>query len=520
VRRFLRELTDFEKAKEGQREIDKLARESGKPDIDDDQVAVAKQICDDTLRSVLDKPDDLPSTPRLADGNVYDLVKEHVRQLVPDINRAVPSLAFGASELVETRAATGDKPAEKTRKLTAGRFRGIFESYLLAKTGLDLKIVLKENTVTKVEISNFLLVMVGGGSRLWDLAMTNAGVAAAEFDTLRPLLRAELRTLGTKTIYVGPDEKGSTTIIPVWESGKFAFNSRFIAYVKAMAALSATKDRPSDLPKARHYIDYKDTTLKQLGVRIGRYGDKNQKASDRESHHTTQFLLIEYFRNKSDGENQPFPTKLKASFAGLGVQYSGAQSVRLKPTTRPAIEFAKLDTGSRGEAMPAILLARSTHRGANLHIEGAAPEDYGDSGGAVTQGNALNNEYLRQLAAQDKRLRDAVQSRNDADFQAYVVDKSVPVVSSQVYTAVQGTYGKMHEKMLNALERGLRDKELEYYDGIVSANHVKEKGTPGEHLDPEYELTPDQMETVHKAAEENNDKLMRDAGWLEPGAAP
>jgi hypothetical protein len=511
VRRFLRELTDVEKAKQAQREIDREALTGGKPDIDDDQLAIGTSIWD-SVRKMISAGKLPTSAPNLED--IRSDFMSYFDGIAPDVGKVVPQIAFGVSEPV-TEKAEGDNPPVTKRKLEPKRFVGGIEDYLLAKAGIVCSIKLnKENKAESAEIKNLLLEMVGSGSKLWTLAMSNASIPASDFEELRPLLRAKLRELNTKTSYIEIRASGFPALMHIWESSKFAFNSSFVDEVKQQAALSKIKDRPHDLPRYSDYIDYKSKAGGQIGVRIGKYGDSNQHGPDRESHHTTQFLLIEYFRNKSD--NQPFPPKLRKDFNTLGISFSGSNAVRFKPPVGQAVEFEKLDIGSRGEAMPAILLSRPTHRGANLHVSGARADDFPDGGIPVTQGDKVHSTFLTELrAAGAGKIADAYPA-DIATLQNHVTTVGATVAGTQVYKAIQSTYGWMHNHMLQALEQGLRKNERDYYEEIVTPNHTDKKGQPDEHLNLDYDLQPDQMEPVYSAAEDNNDKVMRSMGWLEP----
>jgi hypothetical protein len=509
VRRFLRELTDVEKAKQAQREIDREAASGGKPAIDDDQVTIGKGIWEDTRKMISNG--ELPtSSPNLV--AVRSDFQSYFDGISGDVGRVVPQIAFGMSEVVKGKA-EGDKPALSTRKLEPKRFVAGLEDYLLAKAGIVTSIRLdKAGKVESVEVKTLLLEMIGSGSNLWTLAMSNAGIPASQFDELRPELRAKLRELNTKTSFVEVRASGFPELLSVWESGKFAFHKNFVKEVQDKVALSKIKDRPHDLPKYSHYIHHKDKATGQLGVRIGKYSDSNQRnLPDRESHHTTQFLLIEYFRNKSD--LQPFPPKLRKGFRDLGVAFSGSNSTKFTSTVGPVINFADLDVGTRGEAMPAILISRPTHRGANLHVSGAQADDFPDGGIPVTQGDKVHSTFLSKLPA---GIVSAYQPSKEQELDNYVNSVGKAGATEQVYKAINGTYGWMRDYMMEALERGLRANERDYYEEIVGVNHTLHKGQPDEKLDPDYDLQPDHMEPIFSAAEDNNDTVMKAAGWIAP----
>jgi hypothetical protein len=140
--------------------------------------------------------------------------------------------------------------------------------------------------------------------------------------------------------------------------------------------------------------------------------------------------------------------------------------------------------------MPAILISRPTHRGAALHVSGAEADDFPTGGIPVTQGGKVHSTFNNKLV----------------EAGASGIANAGP---DQLYRAIQDTYGWMHRYMMAALFKGLRENELIYYGEIVAGPHTKDG-----HLDPDYVTWPDQMAPVFNAAQDNNDKVMSEKGWV------
>ena len=507
VRRLLRKLTDLGTAKEAQREIEKRA--GVRPDLDDDQIAVGEAIWRDArdLLKVAALPDSQPNLQA-----VGDLFRAYFNGVADSIGQVVPQIAFAISEPVKEDKDTppDQKPSERKRKVDPKKFTGALEDYLLARSGIVTRIKLdKAGNVSSAEIRTLLLSEVAGGARLWDEAISRSGITApAEVEELRPLLRAKLRELSTKTTFVQMREDGFPELLYVWTSRQFAFHPSLVAQARKQAELNKIKGRPDDLPPKREYTKYDDKTTGQIGLRVGKYGDANhRKIPHRDSHHTTQFLLIEYFRNKSGGTNKPFPKPAASAFGSLGVKFRGNESLRFEGST--TIEFEKLGRGDRGDEMPSILIARPVHHGSNLHVSGAEADDFqaDDSGRIpVTQGDKVHETFVARLKA-------AGGPDHPGKMDTHITRVGQDAARNQLFEAIQDTYTWMHRHMMPALEKGLRGNERNYYDAIVREKHLKTVNGVSQ-IDPDYDLQPEELQPVYAAALSNNDKIMEREGWV------
>src|SRR5262249_49105134 len=139
------------------------------------------------------------------------------------------------------------------------------------------------------------------------------------------------------------------------------------------------------------------------GLRIGKHGDLKARPSDerkaRDSHHLTQFLLVEYLRERKF--RKPFPKLSKSAESKLGITrkqglideidlnpYSKFNLYDLDPTHAN-------DADHRGDGMPALMLARETHMRGGLHVKGEVEE--GDEGGKSSQGITVDNKFQAAL---------------------------------------------------------------------------------------------------------------------------
>ena len=505
VRRLLRKLTDIGTAKEAQREIERRA--GAKPDLEEKEIAVGESIWRDTrkLLTTAKLPD---SQPNLQE--VETIFRNYFNGVAGDIGKVVPQIAFAISEPVkeDKDRPPDEKPSERKRKVNPKKFAGALEDYLLARSGIVTRIKLdKDGNVASVDIKTLLLSEVGAG-HLWDAALSRSGITTAEeVQDLQPLLRAKLRELSTKTTFVQMRDSGFPELLFVWESKKFAFHRTLLELVREQARLKKIKGQPDDLPPVKRYLAYDDKTP-DIGLRVGKYGDSNHRSiAHRDSHHTTQFLLIEYFRNKSSGNNQPFPKKAIPAFTTLGVKFRGNEALRFEATSR--IEFEKLGRGDRGDEMPAILIARPVHQKSNLHVSGAEADDFapGEDGRIpVTQGEKVHEKFLA-------KLKDAGGPPDPGQMDAHIAKFGADTARDQLFNAVQGTYGWMHQHMLPALEKALRGNERNYYDAIVREKHL-ETVDGNSQIHPDYDLQPDAMERIYSAALKKNDEVMEEEGWV------
>src|SRR5262249_4321801 len=157
------------------------------------------------------------------------------------------------------------------------------------------------------------------------------------------------------------------------ESSGFLIRRKVIDDAKDSVKNAAKKKgsilKSADLPSV---TDYKKRTGPGVGLKIGKFSDKNQTGDDRgperDSHHITQFLLVQYFPNNARGTDY-------RPFRHVGDPKARARNDPVYPGLNAGTEvktFRKMNLDGlfqgRGGEMPVILLARPTHRYGKLHI--------------------------------------------------------------------------------------------------------------------------------------------------------
>jgi Novel toxin 14 len=359
-----------------------------------------------------------------------------------------------------------------------------------------------------------------GKTPLWDEAMKTKDLLAGGDDPQKTRLE-----LHARLAVMGPDAF-------IWKTGRseYRFSEEFIeAFAKYRASRKPdlVKNLPvkGSAPHESNPVAFKNeylnpTSQAGIGLRIGLHGGhsglEKQAGMDRESHHTTQYLLVQFFRNDN---------KIKAWSAGK--PYAGSGSKGIYPKTgvsrqyfegdsKPRIKLDELDkggSGKRGSSMPAILISADTHRRAQLHVEkeslwkdiGGDP-DSNDAQGRITQGYAIQAQWKR------KQLEHVGTHEDAADWEAKM---KLPGAADKLHEAMIGVYHWMHGLMLPALEKGLNTRELAYYRAIASRIPGAANPVTGE-LQAKYDLSPSDMHAVFLRAKRNNNDVMNAAGWRSP----
>jgi hypothetical protein len=396
--------------------------------------------------------------------------------------------------LAQQPTVTGKQKRKPQTELDFPRFVTLFEGALFGKTGIAAQITAKG--APAVAISKFEITYLHFGAirpdtkeatKLWELVTTNTSGLPA----VTP--KANLY----KEIYEWLHALGAQPFI--WELGKsqFRFSADFVeTFGKTRRTQIAGK-----VPKKIEYLD--DAPQGGVGLRIGKHA--GQKGEKRESHHTTQYLLIQFFRNDN---------KVKAWQSGRNYPGINAQRTEFKADGGTTLGLQNLDSDNskRGADMPAILIAADTHRRGQLHIEretqwsGSGDNPDSDPGqGRATQGFAIKGQFQRRLKAEFK-----VTDENATEWNKTIASVGNDAAARGIGKAMLGTYQWMHGIMMPALERALITRERAYYNALAARDgHTLASGR----LDPDYALTADDMKSVYGKALNNNNTIMGAAGW-------
>lgn len=426
--------------------------------------------------------------------------------------------AVGALAQKPLKGARGRRP--KT-ELDVPRFVTLLEALIFRKTGLAMQLKVKDGSPpvlqdVKVTYLHLGWILPGGVGKtpLWDKVMSTPGLVAGDDPAaLRLELHARLAVMAPEPF--------------IWKTSRreYRFSEDFVeafAKLRANRRKDLTKDLPPEGPAPpedpgivptfkNEYLN--PSTQKGIGLRIGLHGGhvvEKQAGLDRESHHTTQYLLVQFFRNDN---------RVPAWTAGNddpGIQPKhgkGRRYVQSKTTGRLELEdLDKGGPGKRGSHMPAILIAADTHRRGQLHVgratqwNGPDDPDSSDAQGRATQGYAISAEWKRQLIEQ-------FGTHHAADDWKTRISKT-PDAADKIHVAMTRTYHWMHRQMMPALESGLKLRELAYYRSVASRkpNAVDRSGK----LNTKYDLESSELHAVFARARRHNNEVMAAAGWKAP----
>jgi hypothetical protein len=450
------------------------------------------------------------------DSEIPAAIKDHILNGGPADNPNFTAIknAFediAEDSLRERKAKAGEVKEDQPQvvaHIDAQRFGVALGRYIFGRTGMLIKFEMApadekdestEITCSKLSLIYVHLPPVRGNHRLWTKAVEGlVGKNKEETD----LLADKEKLFRRMRLYL--ESKGPSP--GIWKPKSYGLQQRVLSdlveFVKAMAAGDADLT-PAELPGKKEYLDPTGSPgpTGHIGLRIGTYkNSKNQQGKDRESHHTTQFLLLEYFAHKNDTQKtddmKPFP--LIAKKADL---YPGLEATATNPTkfTGPTtMDIEGLVKGERGDAMPAILIARPTHRTGNLHVTTKA-DDLPDK--IDSQAGVVNFIFHEKLGGASSDYVKA-EKGGVADFEKFKLGETDDKVKMQIYVAMQGTYKWMRDFMRERLDNALPGIEMKYYNQLAEDGNKKDRLKPGE------------MALVGAAAKENNNVEMAKWGWV------
>ena len=383
------------------------------------------------------------------------------------------------------------------------------EGFILGKTGIalalklntrdaegpggkKLKTVKEDNPLAEIKILHIHLPYIAGQSPLWSMAINNTW--KDKDDKYKAKARANLRTI--------LDEWGIVT--GVWALfGKEYMFSIFIKNEVDKLIKADTSLDPADLPSWGDYASPDGS--EKIGVRISTYGDANQTGRGRESHHLTQYLLADYFTNSNESK-KPFLKDRDYP----GVEKSAGKVSTLSKTPGGLGEKIRvLDTkgkgdNDRGPDMPAISLARATHRGGRLHIS-PEPDDIEGATNHKAQSYALHNRFAGEIPAL---------LASDKEYQAFVAAKKPDGVADAIFNAAQHTYKFVEDYMSRQLKANMPRLEVDYYRGIAegTTKDLRDAANPDTPTKREHDFLA-KLSSVADEAKKRNTKGMADFGW-------
>ena len=510
--RFLRQLVDITAIEQEVAEIDESNATTGRRLIGRDVRAAVSHVAAN-LNTLFRRTgtNGVSTAPTGSFHDAREAISAHLQNWSTDIGEAVEDVAVRASYEAE-RARDGNPPR---MALDISDFTRGMERYIFGKTGILLDLEYQDRgsgrdatfasptaPYDRAQVKYVFLANVHGNTRLWQEALTHRGTAAGGRATTeiprderagwRTQIRAVLRDLGPSA--------------SVWASSAYCFAPSIFAAAETLTQLQQTLAIAGtlphgSLPSTSEYLNTAgtpaDSALGNLRLHLGKYGQKGaeQSGKERESHHITQYLLVEYFHNgegnstETNQDRKGFPLLSLDSEAygdDLVVNSSGV------PLRFRDVKIDELEQG-RGAKMPTILLARPTHRRGNLHINPNA-DDFNDAS-VSTQAGAINHIYKRALGDQAGLEHDVVAGTRP--YSAWEHHTLSGEYSNTIYNAMQQTYRFMCNFMQPRLRNSLITIERSYYNDL----HAQENPTA-----EEGPMTVDHMnEIANRAIAHNKD---------------
>jgi hypothetical protein len=430
-------------------------------------------------------------------ASVRGAIVTQVHRSQAQIKKAIPHIAIDAQrpdkEAMEAKVKADLKAgrkksiAKQVYQLDPKPFMNLLSGYVFTRTGVAINVTLnltdwKKPAVASVLVEYLNLGLVPSGDELW----TKLG------SKMQPVDQREMQ-IRLSTLDPQPG---------VWDATAYKLDTDYLKKYERWLVRRKDYGRP---PSSSEYIGGKTGNTLSIGTHQMLTG-RTDNTTDRESHHTTQFLLIQYFSNASK-KKKPFFKNLP------GVEFEGSLAKSFKAPGRGKIDISPLFEGDRGGPMPAILLSREAHRQGKLHIDRAhqwVPEGAkADKSDSATQAFMVDSQYKSRLAkagfepvASEKTFKDKrSELGSDRDIQL------------AVYNAVTGTYAWMHETMTRALQYALPRNEFAFYAGWVARHEDLMKGGKP---DKDYVLDSGKLDkTTYADALRNDEQIMSRHGWMK-----
>ncbi|MBK9036384.1 MAG: DUF4157 domain-containing protein [Myxococcales bacterium] len=505
-RRFLREMTADTAIRKNMEEIDagkggaKYLEEELAEDADARAVAAAlKSGGVAALFSALTsmKPADF----KMAPFNLPDVAAAVVKYIADNadkkkkIESAIPVLVYKARLDHRTKAGK-DAPVKTYYYVPPRKLELELADYLFAQTGVAITIDLAETKgkgpvarkdvvdatkpIKGVRAGYLHLPFLGGTAGLWDTVIENT------FATKPSIKTKYASTTDAKAEYKAAARLVLSRLGP--RPGTYDNKSKVLKLSDTVAALVEAEAHPptgdlpaNQLPVAKDYLRTNhadeggtpiapDPSYGHVGLRLGTYAEfgpaGSQKGYERDAHHTTQYLLLEYLHNMHK-TNSPFPVK-----AGIASDYyPGVSGDASGVTTIKGIQVARFEAG-RGAEMPIILLSKHTHR-SDVHIH-AEPDESVENKSKSAPGQAVDNHFYDGLGGASERSawralfknKEALRAAQKANAPLEVAGKSLArdAVAERIFSAACTTYKWMRDEMQTKLKDALATREVDYYN--------------------------------------------------------
>lgn len=502
IAKFFQKVGDPSKLQENAEEmmkhpVDKKALKQAAPDLKDS--FADKLIAALNTAGNAGSPVSFASPFDTVGKNLVDYVANNRKE---ELQTGLPHVLMTGLREIERKTGKGTSKAgtEKFWIVEPDRVETALEEFFFGVTGIsvDVEFNLKkeegadgkerktidaDKPFSTLKFNYLHLPMVGGTAKLWQDIMDHS------FPKLSGDKRALYQTkarLALQGLQPGPGIYSSATV----KGAKvLVFGTRARDLIETYINPPPDRDLPGNaVPKWADYIKTDPQARAkvggvdygQIGLRLGFYKDRSnadqQKGTDRSSHHTVQYLLLEYFVNSKD-RHKPFPNSLSL-YPNLVGSGGRVDVVSDKAGGADGIKISA-NEGDRGGPMPTILLSQHAHTLGDVHIS-AKPDDLPTE--APSQGAAIHGEFRAKLGdyadivlGKPAPLQAIANKAQGKTFKAADIPKvggqevTQDMLSQAIFKATCRTYSWMRKTMNDKLERALDTREIEYYEALVKA---------------------------------------------------
>lgn len=478
----------IDKGKGGTAKLDKEAEEVARQ-LPDKLIAEIRTLKTESSKTRFRKP------LRAAQAEIVDYVLNNHREAIEKAIRPLVQRSM-ADRTITTKGAGGKPKQETVWYLRIGDLETELEEYLFGRTGVFFdhefrtkkagagegsphkpsnRVIDLDKPIESLSVRSVYLPYVGGTAALWDLVINNTFVknkpktfqskfknTAEEIARYKGKARIALRAIGPAP--------------GLYKSDEFRFSDKTAEKVENL--VHPPSELPANkLPPPKLYTQTKptsanltDSALGHIGLRLGLYSEaggpgSNQYGFERNAHHITQFLVVEYFRNAGK-DLKPFKPPLN-QYDGLKSAGNEVDLIRGgKVHKDKQIKIGEYYNG-RGAKMPTILISNLAHVYGRVHIDGQQPDE--DKTKKSRPAGTVHNTFREKLGTEYARIVFAEDggealAKIHAGEKVGTVQIDKDALSDRIYEAVCQTYTEMRDEMLRRLERGLKEQEIDYYN--------------------------------------------------------
>jgi hypothetical protein len=450
---------------------------------------------------------------------------------------------------VKTKDKTGKTTSKIEWTLNPSRLEQELEEYVFGLTGLAIDIEfnlekpapgapkVKQIDLTKpfktFEVKALHLAYVGGTAALWDLVVENTWVknspviAPGTRFKKKADFKDQATAIATYKLNARLMLRNAGPTPMVFMKTMFRFSNLFAKQVEdSIFTVVGGQLDPNAVGPWDDYRNPAQTAANyssgsgHIHLSFGTYADRKKPGIQwgvaRNAHHITQYLMLEYLRNRKS--DKPFPHALKyyPGVSGTGKLVNEIEN----PADNTPIRVGTYEAAGGG-MMPTILISEHTHEQGGVHVHGK-PDDSADGSSPSTPGFAVHREFLDGLGkyedivaslpklqtVQKQTLKQAVPKGDEVKVGNTVV--TLPDLQKAIYRAANKAYHWMRDDMKGKLRKALRVQEVEFYETMIrrqmQAKGVKNYATAA--FPAGYAANANHMGAVADAAEKHNKATM------------